>query len=337
MKTNGTRRIVTFMLALVLVFTTVCVGTTEVEAAEKFTTIVAPTQTEQATAGTEVKTPFSLTKSYGFVAQIVTEAPVDMTITVYDSVGNKAQWADNPYQVSSSSTSWEYEEGVYYFVDTVPNVDAGDYYYGITFSQSTKYLLYLYQYNGGAKISNANAVVTKGYTKKLSVTGAKVKAWKSKDSKIAKEEKNGKVTGVKAGKTTVYAVTEDGENLICKVTVKENKFSSVKLSSSDVDYNKCVMEVYKASFDKSGNLVMTARIVNNTTDYITALKDVNIVVKDASGKTIGTYKTSRYNITVSSYSTKDVKFTLKKSSLKKKKFDLRNATITRKGGAYYYR
>lgn len=97
------------------------------------------------------------------------------------------------------------------------------------------------------------------------------------------------------------------------------------------------MEVYKASFDKSGNLVMTARIVNNTTDYITALKDVNIVVKDASGKTIGTYKTSRYNVTVSSYSTKDVKFTLKKSSLKKKKFDLRNATITRKGGAYYYR
>ena len=79
MKTNGTRRIVTFMLALVLVFTTVCVGTTEVEAAEKFTTIIAPTQTEQATAGTEVKTPFSLTKSYGFVAQIVTEAPVDMT------------------------------------------------------------------------------------------------------------------------------------------------------------------------------------------------------------------------------------------------------------------
>ena len=76
MKTNGTRRIVTFMLALVLVFTTVCVGTTEVEAAEKFTTIIAPTQTEQATAGTEVKTPFSLTKSYGFVAQIVTEAPV---------------------------------------------------------------------------------------------------------------------------------------------------------------------------------------------------------------------------------------------------------------------
>lgn len=325
------------MLALVLVFTTVCVGTTEVKAAEKFTTIIAPTQTEQATAGTEVKTPFSLTKSYGFVAQIVTEAPVDMTITVYDSVGNKVQRADNPYQISSSSTSWEYEEGVYYFVDPVPNVDAGDYYYGITFSQSTKYLLYMYQYNGGAKISNANAVVTKGYTKKLSVTGAKVKAWKSKDSKIAKVDKDGKVTGVKAGKTTVYAVTEDGENLTCKVTVKENKFSSVKLSSSDVDYNKCVMEVYKASFDKSGNLVMTARIVNNTTDYITALKDVNIVVKDASGKTIGTYKTSRYNVTVSSYSTKDVKFTLKKSSLKKKKFDLRNATITRKGGAYYYR
>ena len=29
-------------------------------------------------------------------------------------------------------------------------------------------------------------------------------------------------TGVKAGKTTVYAVTEDGQNLICQVEVKEN-------------------------------------------------------------------------------------------------------------------
>lgn len=337
MKTNVTKRIVTFVLALVMVFTTVCIGTTEVEAAEQFTTIVAPTQAEQATAGTEVKTPFSLTKSYGFVAQIVTEAPVDMTITVYDSVGNKVQWADNPYQVSSSSENWEYTDGVYYFVDAVPNVDAGDYYYGITFSQSTKYLLYIHQYNGGAKISNTNAIVTKGFTKKLSVTGAKVKAWKTKNAKIAKVDKNGKVTGVKAGKTTVYAVTEDGQNLICKVTVKENKYSATKLTSSDVKYDECVMEVYKASFDKSGNLVMTARIVNNTTDYITALKNVNITVKDANGKVIGTYKTSRYNITVSSYSAKDVKFTLKKSSLKKKNFDLRNAVITRNGGGYYYR
>lgn len=82
MKTNVTRRIVTFMLALVLVFTTVCVGTTEVEAAEKFTTIIAPTQTEQATAGTEVKTPFSLTKSYGFVAQIR-----DRSTCRYDNYG----------------------------------------------------------------------------------------------------------------------------------------------------------------------------------------------------------------------------------------------------------
>ena len=55
-------------------------------------------------------------------------------------------------------------------------------------------------------------------------------------------------------------MTEDGENLTCKVTVKENKFSSVKLSSSDVNYNKCVMEVYKASFDKSGNLVSAQEV-----------------------------------------------------------------------------
>ena len=49
---------------------------------------------------------------------------------------------------------------------------------------------------------------------------------------------------------------------------------------------------------------MTARIVNNTTDYITALKDVNIVVKDAVEKTIGTYKNEQIQYYRFFYSTK---------------------------------
>ena len=53
---------------------------------------------------------------------------------------------------------------------------------------------------------NQQTLITKGFTKKLSVTGAKVKSWKSKNEKIAKVDKNGKVTGVKAGKTTEHGV-----------------------------------------------------------------------------------------------------------------------------------
>ena len=154
---------------------------------------------------------------------------------------------------------------------------------------------------------------------------------------IAKVDKKGKVTGVKAGKTTIYATTADGKKLTCKVTVKENKYSVTKPSLSDAGQMGCFVEAYKASYDKSGNLVINAIIINNSANRIVRLKDVKFVVKDVNGKVVGTYKASKYNVSVSSYSTKSVKFTLKKSLLKKKKIDLRNATIVRKGGSYYYR
>ena len=120
------------------------------------------------------------------------------------------------------------------------------------------------------------------------------------------------------------------------MTVKENKYSVTKPSLSDAGQKGCFVEAYKASYDKSGNLVINAIIINNSVDRIARLKDVKFVVKDANGKVVGTYKASKYNVSVSSYSTKSVKFTLKKSLLKKKKIDLRNATIVRKGGSYYY-
>ena len=110
-----------------------------------------------------------------------------------------------------------------------------------------------------------------------------------------------------------------------------------KPSLSDAGQMGCFVEAYKASYDKSGNLVINAIIINNSANRIVRLKDVKFVVKDANGKVVGTYKASKYNVSVSSYSTKSVKFTLKKSLLKKKKIDLRNATIVRKGGSYYYR
>ena len=213
---------------------------------------------------------------------------------------------------------------------------SGDYSCGITFSSDTQYILEIDQLNENAKISNTKAIITKGFTKKLSVTGAKVKSWKSKNEKIAKVDKNGKVTGVKAGKTTVYAVTEDGQNLICQVEVKENKYTDKVIASSDLGYKEWGINVYKASFDKSGNLVMTARVAYNGSGRMACMKNVKITVKDENGKTVGVYKTSRKNVTVLGYSTKDVKFVIKKSALKKKKFDLRNSSIVEDATGHGY-
>lgn len=339
MKTNVTKRLACAFLALAVMITTVFVQVEPAKAAEKYTYVYSSEAAETAYAGTEVKFPITLTKNQGVVALVTTAAPVDMTITVYNSNGGVMNWGDNPFSVSSTSSDWEYDSSnnVYVYADSLYTMNPGDYYYGITFSQDTAFYLDIAQYNESAKISQSKATVTKGFTKKLSVTGAKVKSWKSKNTKIAKVDKNGKVTGVKAGKTTVYATTTDGKKLTCKVTVKDNVYSVSKPTLSDVGYYSCVVEAYKGAFDKSGNLVITARIANNTPTRVVQLKDVKFVVKDANGKVIGTYKASKYNVSVSAYSTKDVKFTIKKSSLKKKKADLRNATITRKGGSYYYR
>ncbi len=67
--------------------------------------------------------------------------------------------------------------------------------------------------------SSASVYVKKSIKLKATVkgTGKKV-TWKSSDSKIA-TVKNGKVTGVKAGKATITA-TVNGKSATCKVTVK---------------------------------------------------------------------------------------------------------------------
>lgn len=131
-------------------------------------------------------------------------------------------------------------------------------------------------------------------------------------------------------------MTEDGQNLICQVEVKENKYTDKVIASSDLGYKEWGINVYKASFDKSGNLVMTARVAYNGSGRMACMKNVKITVKDENGKTVGVYKTSRKNVTVLGYSTKDVKFVIKKSALKKKKFDLRNSSIVEDATGHGY-
>ena len=63
------------------------------------------------------------------------------------------------------------------------------------------------------------ASLKKNETTTLKLTGAKVKAWKSKDSKIAKVDKNGKVTALKKGTVTITA-TNNGVSGQVKITVK---------------------------------------------------------------------------------------------------------------------
>ncbi|MBQ9361159.1 MAG: Ig-like domain-containing protein, partial [Lachnospiraceae bacterium] len=77
------------------------------------------------------------------------------------------------------------------------------------------------------KLNKTKATVKKGKTLKLKATIAPKNAtntevtWKSSKPKIAKVDKNGKVTALKKGTTTITVTTKDGKKkATCKVTVK---------------------------------------------------------------------------------------------------------------------
>ena len=81
-------------------------------------------------------------------------------------------------------------------------------------------------------ISKKTVTLRKGKstTLKLNNATAKKVTWSSKNKKVAKVSRTGKVTGVKKGTTTIYA-KYNGKKYSCKVTVKgDPKLSKAKLS-----------------------------------------------------------------------------------------------------------
>jgi SLAP domain-containing protein len=221
----------------------------------------------------------------------------------------------------------------------IGSLPAGDYYYGVTFSEDTKYLIEIEQYSYvlTPKLSQTTATITKGFTKKLSVTNGTVKKWSSGNSKIAKVSAKGKVTGVKTGATTITATLNDGTKLKCNVTVKANKYSATKQTTGDVPSGKWYYQSYSAAYDAKGNLVVKVRVINNSDKNICEFRNIAVTVKNANGKTIGTYSQNTKSVSIESGSSKDFTFTIKKSALKTNKTqDLRNAGITVTMNGYYY-
>ena len=338
MKRSFSKRAWSAFLALAIIVTAVFGNVTTAKAATTdYVTIHASSTVEYATAGVEIKIPFTVTANQGIDVLLYVYSPVQTTLSLYNGAGSLVtEWDNNPLTISANNYSYDPEYGYFFHDSWEGSLPAGDYYYGITFTEDQAYLVDIAQMVSQAKISQTKATVTKGFTKKLSVENGKVKKWSSSKTSVAKVDSKGKVTAKKAGKATITATLEDGSKLKCTVTVKENKYSDSKLTTSDVYRGDCAMSAYSASFDKSGNLVIKTRFVNNNYYKVSSLNNIKIVVKDGNGKTVGTYKLSKKNVSIPVGSTKDFSFTIKKSSLKKKTVDLRNCTITCDGSYGYY-
>jgi len=335
---NTWKKIVAMASALAVAFTAVVATdvTTAKAAADDYDILYESTSVETATAGTEVKVPFSVSKSGAIDFLIYTTQPVGVSLALYTSSGSLADYSNNPLRIESTNSNYWYVDAEGAICDDAwDSLPAGDYFYGITFDTDTAYMLVIAQEKAAAKISQSKATITVGFTKKLSVTGAKVKKWSSSKKTVATVDKKGKVTAKKAGKATISAKCEGGKTVKCVVTVKANKYSDTKPTVSDITRGSCILHAYSASFDSKGNLVIKARFVNNYYYKVVALNNVKITVKNSSGKTVGTYKTKKKSVSVAPASTKDLSFTISKSSLKQKKVDLRNADIVCDGSYTY--
>lgn len=97
----------------------------------------------------------------------------------------------------------------------------------------------------------------------------------------------------------IVATLTTGEKLECTVTVANNQFSSAKVSVDDCEYGTWGGNCHYAAYDKKGNLVVKVQVVNNNGyKRMAELKNVKLVVKDANGKVVGTYKQSKKAVSI---------------------------------------
>lgn len=123
-----------------------------------------------------------------------------------------------------------------------------------------------------AKINKTNITIGVGSTYKLKIQNNKKKVkWSSSDSKVAKVNQNGKVTGVKKGTVTITAKVG---NKKYKCKVKVTKTPTFKTN------------IKKAYLDKDGYYVVEGYIKNQTYTKLDST-NLKVTVYNKKGKKLG--------------------------------------------------
>lgn len=293
-----------------------------------------PYTTDAATAYETKEYNYPISNSRDVVYKITAVSPVDVDVSI--KKGNTLA------SKTFSTSDWEIDNnGMYCCTIIYSHQSSGDYSITLTFHEDIDdYAFEAQVYLPDAKINLKNVAITTGFKRKLSVTGSKVKRWKTNNSSVANVDQKGNVTAKKVGNCTITAELTSGQKLTCKVSVKKNAFYAKKGSNSDGYPGVFYANPYYAEYNSKGDLVLKVRIINNTYQKIAKFKNIKIQVKNPSGKLIGTYSASSKNVSIPSYTCKDLTFVIKKANLKIKikKADLRNSTVkVLNFDGYYYR
>ncbi len=342
MKTKILRKFSSLVLAFAVLFTTVMAA-----APADAAVVRAPGKTVKgesatlasksgtASAGEEVQVPFAVEQKGKVQIAVWVNKPVSTQTALYTGDRKLVEDKNNPETFPADAyydRTDKYAENPYVRSETWSTLQPGNYIQVYTFAEPVTYEVYVTQPDV-PELNRDKTVITKGFTQKLSVSGGKVEKWSSDNKKIASVDQKGKVTAKKKGKAAITATLTNGNTLTCVVTVKENRYTDEKLTSSSVASDKYGRKAYSAYFDKKGNLVVKVIIVNGGTGIITGIPDFKVTVYDQNGKKAGSYKKKLFKVHVGNYGEKTYKITIKKSSkLSAQKVDLRNSIIKTEGG-----
>ena len=163
---------------------------------------------------------------------------------------------------------------------------------------------------------------------KQSVSTVKVESgknitWSSADEKIATVDANGKITGVKKGKTTITAASADGQSDSVEVTVvaKNKGVKKIKLNKKN------------ATLKQGEKLTLAATLTPSNAknkNIIWQSSDTSVVTVDAKGK-VKAVGTGKATITAIASSGKTAKCEITVTGAKVKKITISGEKVMKKG------
>ena len=327
-----TSRVLAILLALALIVGMVPFSTKDVSAATDESYMLEASGA--ATAGVPIEATFTMQSSG--VAQFAIAVATQCNVT-YSFRNSAGETVYGPKTFLESDSQWS-STGSYPAFAFAVNVPQGTYTISVTFDVDQ--LAYAVPTPKLAPtIDSKTLTITKGFKdqiKILNAGGARI-TYKSSNAKVAAVNSKGKVTAKKKGTATITVKTSTGFTIPCKVIVKDNVYTVRKVAVSALPAGSFGVNVYKMSYDKKGNLVLKARMLNNRGYKAKYLKNFKITVKNGKGKKIGVYSAKKLTINLKSGKSKAYTFKIKKSKLKiKKTQDLRNASYPKSTGKYYY-
>ena len=334
-----TSRVLAILLALALIVGMVPFSTKDVSAATDESYMLEASGA--ATAGVPIEATFTMQSSG--VAQFAIAVATQCNVT-YSFRNSAGETVYGPKTFLESDSQWS-STGSYPAFAFAVNVPQGTYTISVTFDVDQLAYAVLGQPDLTSTptptpklaptIDSKTLTITKGFKdqiKILNAGGARI-TYKSSNAKVAAVNSKAK----KKGTATITVKTSTGFTIPCKVIVKDNVYTVRKVAVSALPAGSFGVNVYKMSYDKKGNLVLKARMLNNRGYKAKYLKNFKITVKNGKGKKIGVYSAKKLTINLKSGKSKAYTFKIKKSKLKiKKTQDLRNASYPKSTGKYYY-